>query len=537
MTEPRAAPPSPFAPGHRTSGILLHVTSLPTRYGIGDLGPSAFDWVDRLVRAGQCWWQALPLGPTGYGNSPYQPLSSFAGSFLLISPDRLVEDGLVSASELEAPSFPTDRVDYPAVIRFKHGLLELVWSHFRAGAGGALKPAFERFCRDQAHWLDDYALFRALKARHGGADFLEWPRALVRREPAALEAARKELADLVDLARFGQFLVAYQGGRLREYARARGLRLIGDLPFFVSPDSSDVWANPELFQLDEQCRPRFVAGVPPDYFSPEGQLWGNPVYDWEALRRAGYRWWIDRLRALLAHVDVVRLDHFRGFEAAWHVPAGATTARSGRWLSGPGADLFRSARDELGHLPLIAEDLGLITPEVHQLREDLRLPGMKVLQFAFDGNPDNPFLPHHIGPDAVVYTGTHDNDTTRGWYDTLPEGQRRAMWSYLGRPSGDEGDAAWELLRLAWSSAASLAMAPLQDVLNLGSEARMNRPGTAEGNWSWRVSDELLPEPAFDRLRTLTTQSGRSSADANAPEGQAPCGESDSNPTRQETLR
>ena len=348
----------PFGPGDRASGILLHVTSLPSPYGIGDLGPSAFAWVDRLARSGQSWWQALPLGPTGYGDSPYQPLSSFAGNILLISPDGLIADGLLRPGELEVPAFPTGEVDYPTVTRFKHRLLERAWSNFRAGAAEGLRPAFERFRLDQAHWLDDYALFRALKIRHGGAHYLDWPEPLVRRDPAALDAARRELADLIDLARFGQFLVVHQGDRLRDYARTRGVHFIGDLPFFVSPDSADVWADPQFFQLDARCRPRLVAGVPPDYFSPEGQLWGNPVYDWEALRRAGYRWWIDRLRALLAHVDVVRLDHFRGFAAAWHVPAGASTAREGQWLPGPGEDLFRAARAELGRLPLIAEDLG-----------------------------------------------------------------------------------------------------------------------------------------------------------------------------------
>ena len=502
----------PFGPGDRASGILLHVTSLPSPYGIGDLGPSAFAWVDRLARSGQSWWQALPLGPTGYGDSPYQPLSSFAGNILLISPDGLIADGLLRPGELEVPAFPTGEVDYPAVTRFKHRLLERAWSNFRAGAAEGLRPAFERFRLDQAHWLDDYALFRALKIRHGGAHYLDWPEPLVRRDPAALDAARRELADLIDLARFGQFLVVHQGDRLRDYARTRGVYFIGDLPFFVSPDSADVWADPQFFQLDERRRPRVVAGVPPDYFSPDGQLWGNPVYDWEALRRAGYRWWIDRLRALLAHVDVVRLDHFRGFAAAWHVPAGASTAREGRWLPGPGEDLFRAARAELGRLPLIAEDLGLITPDVRQLREGLHLPGMKVLQFAFDGDPDNPFLPHNYGPDTVVYTGTHDNDTTRGWYATLPEAQRRAVWSYLGRSPGAEDEVAWELLRLAWSSAAALAMAPLQDVLNLGSEARMNRPGSPEGNWRWRVSGEMLSGPMFDRLGDLTERSARSPA-------------------------
>jgi 4-alpha-glucanotransferase len=513
MDEASLGVPSPsFGPGDRASGILLHVTSLPSPHGIGDLGPSAFAWVDRLARSGQSCWQSLPLGPTGYGDSPYQPLSSFAGNILLISPDGLIADGLLRAGELETLAFPEGRVDYPAVTRFKHRLLERAWSRFRAGADGTLRLAFDRFCVDQTHWLDDYALFRALKTRHGGAHYLDWPEPLVRRDPAALDAARRELADLIDLARFGQFLVAYQGDRLRDYARSRGVYFIGDLPFFVSPDSADVWANPQFFQLDARRRPRALAGVPPDYFSPEGQLWGNPVYDWETLRQAGYRWWIDRLRALLAHVDVVRLDHFRGFAAAWHVPAGASTAREGQWIPGPGADLFRAARAALGRLPLIAEDLGIITPDVRQLRKDLHLPGMKVLQFAFDGNPDNPFLPHTYGPDDVVYTGTHDNDTTRGWYAALPEAQRRAVWSYLGRSPGAEEEVAWELLRLAWSSAATLAMAPLQDVLNLGSEARMNRPGSPEGNWRWRVSGDMLSGPMFDRLGELTERSARSAA-------------------------
>ena len=503
---------SPFAAGNRASGILLHVTSLPSPHGIGDLGPSAFAWVDRLARAGQSWWQALPLGPTGYGNSPYQPLSSFAGNVLLISPDQMALDGLLRANDLDGGSFPADGVDYPAVIRSKHRLLERAWSNFRAGARPDLGPAFDRFCDNQAHWLDDYALFRALKARLGGAHYLEWPDALVRRDPAALDEARRELTGPIGLARFAQFLVFAQAARLREYANVRGVRFIGDLPFFVSPDSSDVWANPEFFQLDERRRPRFVAGVPPDYFSPRGQLWGNPVYDWDALGRTGYRWWVDRLRALLAHVDLVRLDHFRGFAAAWHVPAGAATAESGQWVPGPGADLFRATREALGRLPLIAEDLGLITPDVRRLREEFHLPGMKVLQFAFDGNPDNPFLPDNYDPDSVVYTGTHDNDTTRGWYEALTEREKRVVWNNLGRSPGEAGDIAWEMIRLAWSSPAALAMVPLQDLLNLGSEARMNRPGSAEGNWKWRFTDDMLSEPPFERLRQLTERSGRLSA-------------------------
>jgi 4-alpha-glucanotransferase len=502
----------PFAPGYRASGVLLHVSSLPSPYGIGDVGPAAFAAVDRLQAAGQSWWQALPLGPTGYGNSPYQCLSSFAGNGLLTSPDCLIDEGLLRASDCdEGRSLPKNAVDYNAVIAFKDKLIEKAWSSFSAMRGSALRLSYDQFCLDQAHWLDDYALFRALKARHGGAYYLDWPAEFVRREPAALARERRDLAELIEQVRFAQFLLFRQGKRLREYARAAGVHLIGDLPFFVSPDSSDVWANPELFLLDEHQRPRFVAGVPPDYFSAQGQLWGNPVYDWEALRRTGYRWCIDRLRALLAHVDVVRLDHFRGFAAAWHVPAGAKTARSAQWVPGPGADFFSAVKRELGTLPFIAEDLGLITPDVCALRDQFQLPGTRLLQFAFDGHSHNPYLPHNYTPNTVVYTGTHDNATTRGWFETLPEDQRRNVWNYLKRPAGNSDQVAWELIRLAWSSVAGLAMVPLQDLLNLGAEARMNLPGSVEGNWRWRCTDEMLSTPVLERLRGLTTSSNRHS--------------------------
>jgi 4-alpha-glucanotransferase len=342
----------PFGPQYRASGILLHITSLPSPYGIGDLGPAAFAMVDRLRAAGQGWWQALPLGPTGYGNSPYQSLSSFAGNGLLISPDGLIEEGLLRASDCdEGRSFPRNAVDYKAVIPFKHKLFEIAWNNFSARPRSALWRDHDQFCVEQAHWLDDYALFRALKVTHGDVCYLEWPEEFVRREPIALARARRELTELIEQVRFAQFLLFRQGERLREYARAKGIHLIGDLPFFVSPDSSDVWAKPELFLLDERHRPRFVAGVSPDYFSAQGQLWGNPIYDWEALRRTGYRWSIERLRALLTHVDVVRLDHFRGFAAAWQVPAQAKTARSGEWVPGPGASFFSAVQRELGALP------------------------------------------------------------------------------------------------------------------------------------------------------------------------------------------
>ena len=500
---------SPFPLGYRASGVLLHVTSLPSPYGIGDVGPAARAWIDRLHEAGQTWWQSLPLGPTGYGNSPYQPLSSFAGNLLLISPDDLVADGLLRTSDTAGPSFSKTAVEYDTVSAFKHDLLQRAWANFSAGAGRELKLAYEQFRDDQAHWLNDYALFRSLKARYEGASYLEWPAELVRRSSAAVARARRELASQIDQVCLAQFLLFRQGQSLKEYARAKGVQLIGDLPFFVSPDSSDVWANPELFLLDEQHRPRFVAGVPPDYFSSEGQLWGNPVYDWSALRRTGYRWWVDRVRALLAHVDLIRLDHFRGFAAAWHIPAGASTARSGQWIPGPGAELFSTVQKELGALPFLAEDLGVITPDVHALREQFHLPGTRVLQFAFDGRNDNPHLPHNYGPNTVVYTGTHDNNTTRGWFEELPPDQRQTVWRYLKRPGGESGDATPALLRLAWSSAAALALAPLQDLLNLGSDARMNVPGTAEGNWRWRCTPDMLAAPAFQRLRELTENSNR----------------------------
>jgi 4-alpha-glucanotransferase len=499
----------PFPPGYRASGVLLHVSSLPSPYGIGDVGPAALAWVDRLQEAGQSWWQALPLGPTGYGNSPYQSLSSFAGNELSISPEGLIADGLLRTSDCEGNSFSPTSVDYDAVIPFKNRLLETAWTNFSAGARPDLRPDFDRFCHDQEHWLEDYALFRALKARYKDAYYLEWPAELVQRTPAALTLVRRELAGQTEQVLFAQFLLFRQWERLREHARANGVRLIGDLPFFVSPDSSDVWANPELLLLDSRHRPRVVAGVPPDYFSAQGQLWGNPVYDWAALRQTGYRWCVDRLRALLANVDAIRLDHFRGFAAAWHVPAGAPTAQSGQWVPGPGAEFFSAVQRELGSLPFIAEDLGLITPDVYALREQFRVPGTRVLQFAFDGHSDNPHLPDNYVPNTVVYTGTHDNPTAREWYEELPDAQRRALWSYLKRPDGGSSDAAPALMQLAWSSAAALAIAPLQDVLNLGTEARMNVPGRTEGNWRWRCSGDMLSAPEIKWLQNLTKTSCR----------------------------
>jgi 4-alpha-glucanotransferase len=500
----------PFPPGFRASGVLLHVTSLPSAYGIGDLGPAAFNWVDRLNEAGQRWWQALPLGPTGYSDSPYQCLSSFAGNELLISPDALIEDGLLQAVDCVGHAFSPSVVEYENVVPFKLRLLETAWSRFSAGARPDLRLAYEEFCQAHALWLDDYALFRALKARYDGACYLEWPVELVRRIPAALAQAGRELANQIELVRFAQFLLSRQAERLEQHAHDRGVRLIGDLPFFVSPDSSDVWANPDLFLLGKDHWPTVVAGVPPDYFSADGQLWGNPVYDWDALHQSGYRWCVDRLRALLTQVDVIRLDHFRAFAAAWHVPGGASTAQAGQWVRGPGAEFFWAVEKHLGTLPFIAEDLGLITPDVSALRDQFRLPGMRVLQFAFDGKADNPHLPDNYVANTIAYTGTHDNATTRGWYEALSAPQQQTVWKYLGRSRADAPEVAPALLRLAWESVAALAIAPLQDLLSLGNEARMNVPGRADGNWRWRCTEEMLSTRAFEWLRDLTNTSGRS---------------------------
>jgi len=499
----------PFSSEYRSSGVLLHVTSLPSPYGIGDVGRPALAWIDRLHDAGQGWWQSLPLGPTGYGDSPYQSLSSFAGNGLLISPESLISDGLLDPIDC-ASNFPSDVVDYDSVIPFKKKLLERAWSKFKAGERADLRPAFDEFCAKHQTWLEDYALFRALKNNFGGSYYLEWPEDLIQRKPAALAKVRRELANEIDQFRLEQFLLQLQADELREYAHAKGVTLIGDLPFFVSPDSSDAWADPELLLLDERRRPRFVAGVPPDYFSADGQLWGNPVYNWDALRSTGYQWCIDRFRALLGHVDVIRLDHFRGFAAAWHVPAGAKTSRSGEWVPGPGANLFEAVQRGLGRLPFVAEDLGTITAEVTLLRDQFQLPGMRVLQFAFDGHADNPYLPQNFVTNTVSYTGTHDNPPTREWYEQLPDSQKKTLSSHLKRELVNSVEAAPALIDLAWSSAAGLAIAPLQDILNLGAESRMNVPGRPGGNWRWRSTEEMLSTTAFEWLSELTQQSKRS---------------------------
>jgi 4-alpha-glucanotransferase len=491
----------PTTPTRRSAGILLHPVSLPGPYGIGDLGPEAYHWVDRLARAKQSWWQILPLGPTGFGDSPYSCFSAFAGNPLLISPERLVEDGLLQPDEIRDVHVPAEGVEYGAAQQLKERWLTQAWERFRSSPHPGLRQEFDAFRAEQASWLDDYSLFMAIKQSRGGAGWQDWPDELRLRASAALVSARLELARALGHHQFTQFLFHRQWQALRRHAAEKGVRLIGDVPIFVASDSADVWANPRMFLLDEAGRPKVVAGVPPDYFNRTGQKWGNPHYDWEAHRRTGYAWWTARIRATLAQVDLVRLDHFLGFVSAYHIPATYPTAEIGEWVPGPGANLFEALRSALGGLPFIAEDLGIVTPDVDALRDRFGLPGMRILQFAFGGATENRFLPHNYERNAVVYTGTHDNDTTWGWYASISEGERDLLRRYLAR---DCKDVAWDLIRLAWMSVADFALTTLQDVLNLGSEARMNFPGKESGNWSWRFRADLLTDDVIARLADLT---------------------------------
>lgn len=491
----------------RLSGILLHPTSLPGPHGIGDLGPEAFRWLDWLQASGCRLWQVLPLGPTGYADSPYQSFSAFAGNHLLISLELLVREGLLEEGDFGlVPSFPSDRVDYGNVITFREALLRKAAARHRAGAAGHLKRELQQFTEAHAGWLEDYCLFMALKAEHEGAPWTTWEPPLRRRDPAALAAARARLGDAVEDHRLRQFLFFRQWGALRRDAQERDIALVGDIPIFVAHDSADVWSRPELFLLDEAGNPAAVAGVPPDYFSPTGQLWGNPLYRWDVMRQSGYAWWIERFRLVLALVDFIRLDHFRGFEAYWEVPAGSPTAEVGRWVPGPGAGFLERVREGLGGLPIIAEDLGEITPPVVELRDRFGLPGMKILQFAFEGRPDHGFLPHNSPRHCVVYTGTHDNDTAQGWYESTAEEHRDFCRRYL---AADGHDIAWDMIRAAWASVAEWAVVPLQDVLSLGAEARMNFPSRTEGNWAWRCPPGVPTEPVAARLRELNFLYGR----------------------------
>jgi 4-alpha-glucanotransferase len=494
----------------RSSGILLHPTSLPGGFGIGDLGPEAFRFIDFLAEAGQRIWQVLPLGPTGFGDSPYQLFSAFAGNPLLIDLGQFVPAGLITEGELEAaPVFPGGEVDFGRVIRYKLPLLRRAFARFGGSAD------FNSFRKENAAWLRDYALFMALKAAHGGeAVWTRWEPGLVAREPAALDAWRERLAREIEALEFAQYVFARQWRAVHDYARGRGIRIMGDLPIYVAHDSADVWANPEVFQLDAAGDPTVMSGVPPDYFSATGQLWGNPIYRWDRMAETGFRWWIDRLRAALALVDIVRVDHFRGLEAYWEVPAGETTARNGRWVKGPGAALFEALEGALGDLPIVAENLGVITPEVEAIRTQFGFPGMAILQFAFGKDPQAPdFKPHNYPRDRVAYTGTHDNDTTVGWWSSAGAGdstrtgqdireEREFTRRYLGT---DGHEIHWVFIRTLMASVAHTVLFPLQDVLGLGSEARMNTPAVPSGNWRWRYRAGMLTPAIAGRLKEMVS--------------------------------
>ena len=510
----------------RASGILLHVTSLPGPFGIGDLGPGAYRFVDFLHRTGQSIWQVLPLGPTGYADSPYQCFSAFAGNPWLVSLEAIAEEGLLTESELAgAPEFTRHEVDYPAVAGFHYEMLRRSFDRFSTSARRVPPEELAVFSDRNRDWLDDYALFMALKAMHRGAAWITWESGLVERQSASIDSWSRKLTRETEFVKYVQFQFSRQWSALKAYANERGVRVLGDMPIFVAHDSADAWAHQRFFHLDARGAPTLVAGVPPDYFCPTGQLWGNPLYRWDTLAADGYQWWASRVRHALTMFDIVRLDHFRGFEAYWEVPAGEPTAIRGRWVKGPGAELFQAIESQLGELPIVAEDLGLITPEVEALRDQLGFPGMRVLQFAFSDDPGaQTHRPHRYPPNCVVYTGTHDNDTAVGWFRSQPgrrstrtptqvEKEREFALRYLG---SDGREIHWDLIRAAWSSVADLAIAPLQDLLGLGSEARMNTPGTTSGNWRWRYVSELLTPAVEDRLAELTALYDRGSVESSA---------------------
>lgn len=497
----------------RRSGILLHPTSLPGRFGIGDLGAEAYRLIDFLASARQSYWQVLPLSPTGYGDSPYQGLSAFAGNPMLLSPEKLVAAGHLSDADLQnVPAFPSECVDFGPVIRFKTALLDKAFANFRV-APGMSRQAFDTFCREQSAWLDDFALFMALKEEHQLSPWHAWEPELVRRAPEALARARERLATPIERQKYLQWQFFEQWLACKRYANDKGIRVIGDIPLYVSDDSADVWANPQLFHFDENLEPTVVSGVPPDYFSATGQLWGHPIYRWDVMKQDGYAWWIARFRMALTQADVVRIDHFRGFYNYWQVPAGEKTAVKGRWLYGPGADLFHAVTAALGDVSIIAEDLGDFDPPsragVDALQHEFGYPGMKVLQFAFADAATDPFLPHNFTRDFVVYTGTHDNDTTKGWYQqTSTEKERDYARRYLAR---DGSDIAWDLIRLGWGSVANTAMTTAQDLLSFDHATRMNTPSTVGApNWCWRLRSGQLNQEIAARLAEMTEVYGRS---------------------------
>jgi len=492
----------------RKSGIIAHPTSFPGPYGIGDLGKNAYAFVDFLENSGQKLWQVLPIGPTGYGDSPYQSFSSFAGQPLIISPDRLYEMGLLDQVDMDdLKPWDPNKVDFGPVIMYKNRLLEKAFENFDQSEDESRHKAFKRFCSKQKAWLSDYALFMASKDHHEGVVWTKWDASIAFPTEGDKKSWTRKLAKSIKYYKFLQFIFFDQWFALKNYANEKGIEIIGDTPIFVAFDSADVWANKELFYLDETGYPTSVAGVPPDYFSETGQLWGNPLYNWDVHKSTNYIWWVEKVRYTLTLVDVLRIDHFRGFEAYWAVPFDAPNAISGEWRKGPFKDLFYAFQEALGHdLPIIAEDLGVITPEVEDLRDTFNLPGMKILQFGFETVEENGFLPHHFVPSSVCYTGTHDNDTTLGWYQTIPEASKDKIRRYLNT---DASHIVWDMIRACFGSVSTMAIVPLQDILNLDSSARMNVPGIAGGNWQWRYTEDMLNHELSGRLKSITTLYGR----------------------------
>ncbi len=495
----------------RSAGVLLHPTSLPSQFGIGDFGPGAIRYLKWLAGAGVGWWQVLPLHPAGPGRSPYSATSTFAGDELLLSPELLVEDGLLGVEDLEAaPELPEEWVDYVSVEEWKGGLLLAAFHRHRAQPRVDLLQEMAAFREAQHHWLEDYALFAALKRFHDERPWYDWPRPLAHRDPEALEVWATGHREEIERVVFGQFLFFRQWTAVREAAREACISILGDVPIFVALDSADVWARPELFLLDDERQPTVVGGAPPDYFSSTGQLWGNPLYDWDRMADDGYQWWIERLRHELALADAVRIDHFRGFAAYWEIPADHEVATHGRWVPGPGRAFFDAVAEGLGGLPLVAEDLGEITQDVVELRKGLGFPGMAVLQFAFGPGERSLFLPYLLERDLVVYSGTHDNNTTVGWYlEDADDDERRFVRDYCG---SDGSEVNWDFIRLAMASVARLAVVPHQDLAGLGSDCRMNTPAVADGNWIFRITEWMLSTEIQNRLADLIRIFGRGSA-------------------------
>jgi 4-alpha-glucanotransferase len=491
----------------RRAGILAHPTSLPTRFGIGDIGPVSHEFLEWLSSAGQSVWQLLPLGPSGFGNSPYAPQSAFAGEPLLISPESLVEEGLLAAEDLvKFEMEPSSQIDFDAVRAARKEAITLAYRRYLEKRPRKIDVAFERFRNDEFHqkWLTDWALYISIKQENGGRAWNDWEPDLARRDEGALDDAWTRLHDEIEREIFAQFLFFRQWSALRKKASSLGITIVADMPIYVAYDSADTWSHQSLFQLDENGRPTSVAGVPPDYFSTTGQLWGNPLYRWEKMREDGFCWWIERIKLNLLLADLVRIDHFRAFAGYWSVPVNEKTAIHGEWIQGPGIELFEKLRESFGGLPLIAEDLGLITPDVIELRDRAGLPGMRVLQFGF-GDDASEHAPHRFVEQSVVYTGTHDNDTTRGWFHASPDHERERARAYLGENESIE----WAMIRAAYTSVARFAIVPLQDVFGLGSEARMNTPGEAKNNWAWRATSQQFTNADVARLRRLSQVTGR----------------------------